>query len=132
MLNTIGLSIVYFKMLSIGTYVPMVIINYKYDLLDVDNSKIIKKYTEKFSSKFPKISSAISVIYSGSAKFGEKSASIIISQINKHTKANLNICPKKLTISIMKSSVMYKLMIPVYLYSSYSLAKMTLNNSKKH
>lgn len=127
MLSTIGLSIVYYKILTISTYVPLVMLNYKYDMINFDNIKILKYGKDKFANSHPKLFSFFCSVYSESANFGEKSASFLITQLDKHTKINFNICPKRLTNSIIKSSVMYKFMIPVYLYSSYKLAEITLS-----
>lgn len=122
MIATIGLSIVYFKLLSVGTYIPMVYLNYKYPLLDkIIQNEIYKKYKTSFSNKYPNLFKGINLIGYSINKSTEFIAKVTISQIRNYK--NINVCPKKLSKALVHTSIGYKLLLPVYICMSYSLAK---------
>lgn len=119
-------------MLSIGTYIPLVMINYKYSpMQQIIDSEFAKKYKTKIYSSYPIVSSVFKYLGLKSIKFSETTVQFIINQIeNNYYKNNkINICPKKLTKAIIHSSVSYKLLLPVYVYSSYKLAQKSLSKT---
>lgn len=122
MIATISLSVVYFKILSVGTYIPMVYFNYKYPVLDkLIEHKIYKKYEKSFTNKYPKLSRGIHLIGCTVNKSTEFMTKIAIRQIQNYK--NIDICHKQLSKALVHTSIAYKLLLPVYIYTSYSLAK---------
>ncbi len=119
---TLGLSIVYFKLLSIGTYVPLIYANYKYPIFDkIIENKTYKKYEEKLVLRYPKLSKGIQIISYSINKSGEFVAKVTVKQVQNWM--NTNVCHKRLTKALIHTSLSYKLLLPVYAYASYSLAK---------
>jgi hypothetical protein len=122
MIVTLGLSMVYFKLLSIGTYIPMVYLNYKFPFLDkVIEYDMYKNYEKKLISKYPKISKSIQIISYTINKSAEFMTKITIKQIQ--TWSNVDLCARRLSKAIIHTTLSYKLLFPVYAYVSYSLAK---------
>ena len=122
MIATLGLSVVYFKLLSIGTYVPMVLINYKYPVLDkVIEHKFFTDCDKSFSIKYQKLSKGLYLLGHTISKSTEFMSKVTIRQIQNYK--NIEVCPKKLSKAIIHTSISYKLLLPVYAYMSLSLAK---------
>jgi hypothetical protein len=122
MIATLGLSVVYFKLLSIGTYVPMVLINYKYPVLDkVIEHKFFTDCEKSFSIKYPKLSKGLYLIGHTINKSAEFMSKVTIRQIQNYK--NIEVCPKKLSKAIIHTSISYKLLLPIYAYMSWSFAK---------
>lgn len=122
MIATIGLSIFYFKVISVGTYLPMLYISYKFVPLDkVLENKFFINQEKKFISKYPNLHIGFRYISFGITKSTELIIMVLIKQL--HNYKSFNICHKKLSKAIIHTSLSYKLMIPIYAYISYSIAK---------
>jgi hypothetical protein len=122
MIATLGLTVVYFKALSIGTYLPMIWANYKYTPLEhINKHEIVEKYENKLTSKFPRTVQAVKFIGMGLNKSCETIVQIVLEQIKSYKK--IDVCPKKLSKALIHTSISYKLLIPAYIGISYSLAK---------
>ena len=122
MFATIGLSIVYFKVLSIGTYIPMLYINYKFVPLDtILTNKFFINQEKKLLNKYPNVYKGFQYIGFGITKSTEFTTKIIIKQLQYYK--NFDICHKQLSKAIIHTTISYKLLIPIYAYVSYSLAK---------
>jgi hypothetical protein len=121
MLSTIGLSVVYFKVLSIGTYIPMVYINYKYSYIEnLIKHDFFVKQEKILSGKYPKIIRGIKYVGTGINKSTEFVSTIAIKKIQNYKQ--IDICPKKLSRALVNTSISYKLLLPVFMCTSIYFA----------
>lgn len=128
----IGLSIVYFKFMYFGTFMSLIVIDYKYDLMKIMEKIPLKKcvdFENNISNKYAK--SILSFIHINSIKIGQFSMTHIIDKTNLLlTKCNINkkitLCPHKIAKSMINSSIICKLLIPVFVLSSYHYANKTV------
>lgn len=132
MLATIGLSIVYFKIISFSSYGVFAVINYNYDMTKLLNHKIITGNMDYCKNKFPTIADGLVVAHDFTHRFVSVSSTVVINALNQGfeqwgTNYKINLCPQRLSTSLINSSIMCKICIPLFAVSSIYYANRTIN-----
>lgn len=137
MLKETAVGLLYLKGLYAITYPMWILGSYKYDYLTkLYNRPFSQLFVNSITTRYPKLFGLTRWLYLTSEAFAGKTIGWIqtssLIDTNKYIGNYVKeICPQRLTRSIIHASITCKLLFPVYCIGAYGLTKYTFKENKK-